>query len=270
MLKRIITAVILIAAFLCVWRYFNSWLPVVFGIMTMVAAWEWSIFLPKRTWPWRSLYAAVVLAAGIFLYLSLVSAVLADKQSAIITLSIVAAWWVFVLVLLCLPRYVDTDLLTRPALRVVAGVFVLAPTWAVLWLLNKAHPPTLLLLFLIVWSADSGAYFAGRVFGKRKLAPTISPGKTWEGVMGGLLTAVLVAMVAAKIIYGEVTGGIIAVTIVTAVFSVVGDLFESKMKRLAGVKDSGNIFPGHGGVLDRIDALTAAAPVYALMAIVIL
>ena len=100
-----------------------------------------------------------------------------------------------------------------------------------------------------MWAADSGAYFAGSKFGRRKLAPAISPGKTWEGVIGGMVTAMVLAALA-------------LLTALTAAISVVGDLFESLMKRHAGLKDSGTIFPGHGGVMDRIDSLLAALPVF--------
>ncbi|MES1196791.1 MAG: phosphatidate cytidylyltransferase, partial [Steroidobacter sp.] len=116
-------------------------------------------------------------------------------------------------------------------------------------------------LLLIVAATDIGAYFTGRAFGKHKLAPRVSPGKTWEGVGGGLLSATVMAMVLSKwLSMPEVSFTMLCV--VTAAFSIVGDLTESLFKRHAGLKDSGNILPGHGGVLDRIDSITAAAPVY--------
>ena len=121
-------------------------------------------------------------------------------------------------------------------------------------------------LLVVVWSADTFAYLAGRRFGKRKLAPSISPGKTIEGLAGGLIGAGLVALLAA--IYAldlspAQTLIWLLASLVAALFSVVGDLFESRLKRRAGVKDSGGLLPGHGGVLDRIDGLLAAAPVFA-------
>jgi phosphatidate cytidylyltransferase len=121
-------------------------------------------------------------------------------------------------------------------------------------------------VFALVWGADTGAYFAGRALGKNKLAPKVSPGKTIEGMIGGLLTTgVLMVAVA---IYRDLPAirfaAFIGLSLFTVLASVLGDLVESMVKRQAGVKDSGSIFPGHGGALDRIDSLTAAAPIFAL------
>ncbi len=116
---------------------------------------------------------------------------------------------------------------------------------------------------LIVWLADSGAYFAGRTFGRRKLAPAVSPGKTWAGLWGGLLVCAVLALVIAQL-WRLPALPLLLVTVVAGVFSVVGDLTESLCKRYAGVKDSGNLIPGHGGVLDRFDSLLAAAPLLML------
>jgi phosphatidate cytidylyltransferase len=138
---------------------------------------------------------------------------------------------------------------------------------AILALHQNGEEGPLLLLFLLVliWVADSGAYFAGHRWGKRKLAPVISPGKSWEGVYGALVGASLCGAVLAW--YQQDEAGalwLIPVSVVTVAISVVGDLFESILKRRMDMKDSGNLLPGHGGMLDRIDSLTAAAPVFAL------
>ena len=119
----------------------------------------------------------------------------------------------------------------------------------------------------IVWAADSGAYFTGKSLGKRKMAPNVSPNKTIEGLIGGILTALLVGWGTAKWFDIEFSSAaaFIAITLVTVVISVLGDLVESMFKRVSGIKDSSNIIPGHGGVLDRIDSLTAAFPVFALL-----
>jgi phosphatidate cytidylyltransferase len=151
------------------------------------------------------------------------------------------------------------------ALKLLMGLLTLLPPWFALTELHAAPafgPGWVLLLFLLVWAADIGAYVAGKLYGRVKLAPAISPGKTLEGLAGGLLAAALVAGIAT--FYFNVSVLMLCVLgIATAALSVIGDLFESLMKRMAGVKDSGSLLPGHGGVLDRIDSMTIAAPVFA-------
>lgn len=146
------------------------------------------------------------------------------------------------------------------------GAVLLVPTWISLVVLHTISPYWLLFLLILIWGADSGAYFAGRAFGKHKLAPHVSPGKSWEGVGGAVAATFVIAIVGGVLL--EVEGvalfGLVVLALVTIAFSIVGDLIESLMKRRVGVKDSGAILPGHGGVLDRIDSLTAAGPIFAL------
>lgn len=150
------------------------------------------------------------------------------------------------------------------------GYLILIPAWVVpVYIKDQGAQPQLLLLFLflIVWGADSAAYFAGRRFGKNKLAPNISPGKTLEGLFGGLFAVVLLTLLFGLNNWAFSQSQMVfmmGLAIICTLFSVAGDLTESRVKRIAGVKDSGNLFPGHGGVLDRIDAFTAAAPVFSL------
>lgn len=125
----------------------------------------------------------------------------------------------------------------------------------------------LLYVFVLVWAADSGAYFAGRAFGKHKLAPKVSPGKTWQGVFGGMITAVVLAFVfihfSGKTLLGSrAMSGFVVLSVATVAISVLGDLAESMFKRESGIKDSSQLIPGHGGILDRIDSLTAAVPFF--------
>lgn len=152
-----------------------------------------------------------------------------------------------------------------PVLKLLMGLLTLLPPWYALTQIHAAQafgPEWVLLLFLLVWAADIGAYIAGKLFGRTRLAPAISPGKTLEGLAGGILAAALVVAIAAFHFDVPILMlGVLAIT--TAAFSVVGDLFESLMKRMADVKDSGSLLPGHGGVLDRIDSMTIAAPLFA-------
>lgn len=182
---------------------------------------------------------------------------------------IMAIWWMLMTIVLVgrrseLPRVHGS----RPAILVL-GALVLVTAWASIAALHASEargPVLVLFLFVLIWVADSGAYFAGRAFGRRKLSPFVSPGKTWAGAVGAAVGAVISALflVAAAAAGGASLPGLIALSILVTAVSIGGDLWESRLKREAGVKDSGNLLPGHGGVLDRIDSLLAAAPVFAL------
>jgi phosphatidate cytidylyltransferase len=158
-----------------------------------------------------------------------------------------------------------------PSVAWVTGWLVLLPTWVAVLELRLIGPGLVLFAMGLVWAADSAAYFAGHRFGRHKLAPRVSPGKTWEGVAGALFAVALLAAVVAMVSPNPLLAGrrvpaaiLVPVACVVVVVSVVGDLFESHMKRLAGVKDSSHLIPGHGGVLDRIDSQTAALPLFHL------
>jgi phosphatidate cytidylyltransferase len=166
-----------------------------------------------------------------------------------------------------------------PLVFAVAGWLVLIGAWVALVELQARSPWLVLAAMALVWIADIAAYFAGRAFGRRKLAPDVSPGKTWEGVYGAMVAVAvyaiaLTAVAQAAGFRGEITASAVAVWLVVALalvaLSIVGDLFESLLKRQAGVKDSGRLLPGHGGILDRVDALVAAMPPAALLAVAFL
>ena len=186
----------------------------------------------------------------------------------LMVLSICCAAWL--LMFIRIPLYRPE---TRPdgTYRFVSFITAIASVttgwFAVSWIRIQPEGSWLiLLLLLIVWAADTGAYFSGKAFGKRKLAPHISPGKTQAGLLGGLITASIVALLASKLmpIPSIEPGRLILLSLITALVSVGGDLMISLHKRTSGFKDSGNLLPGHGGILDRLDSLMAAAPFFAL------
>jgi len=154
-----------------------------------------------------------------------------------------------------------------PILSTLSGLLILFSTWVALVALHRsgaAGPGYVLLLLALVWAADTGAYFAGKRWGRRKLAPTISPGKTLEGVGGGFALAMVVVIAGwfALSSNGSSFAPFLAIGVATIAFSVLGDLYESMLKRQRSLKDSGTLLPGHGGMLDRIDSLTAASPAF--------
>jgi phosphatidate cytidylyltransferase len=235
------------------------WAVLAFALVFIVGAWEWAGFGALRA-PWvRALYTlSIALALGLSWRWT------GDSSHLIILLSAACAWWVIAFLWLSLaPAW------NRRVLTLVCGLAVLAPAFVALGRLQISAdgfargPLIVLWLVLMVCAADIGAYFAGRAFGRRKLAPRVSPGKTWEGAAGGLA---LVALVAAggAVYFGLPPLIVVAFGCGVGIFSVIGDLTESMFKRAAALKDSGTLLPGHGGLLDRIDSVTAAAPLYAL------
>jgi phosphatidate cytidylyltransferase len=224
-----------------------------FGLFIAGGAWEWSAFLGTNTRPARLFYLLLVavLASGARVLLTAGGAFMLLMWAS-------ACWWIVALVwLLIAPHRMSV------AVTAVAGLFALVPTWVALTRMVELwpHGPQWALFVLTVaFAADTGAYFAGRAFGRVKLAPRVSPGKTWEGVIGGMALATAVGFCASRW-FGLASDRFVPLCLVGAAFSVVGDLTESMFKRAAGLKDSGWLFPGHGGVLDRIDSALAATPI---------
>lgn len=253
MLKtRVITAVIALAGLGVVLFVVPPFMAeLIIGVLILAGAWEWSGFLELPGSLLRSVYVVIIggLIAASYVLLPATSDVL---------MQIACLWWfgAFIWVMFFptpIPLFV----------RWVAGALVLLPMFVALILLYRVGPEKLLFALLIVWAADAGAYFAGKKFGRVKLAPSISPGKTWEGVLGGLLVVAVLAIVGAQ--WADASLAVLLpFCMAVAAVSVVGDLTVSMFKRTAGIKDSGNLFPGHGGVLDRIDSVAAAAPLFAL------
>lgn len=256
--ERILTAVLLIGGFLaCLfWLPAPAWAVVVLLPLT-IGAWEWAKLSDFSTALKYTFVFANLLAAGTIYVLE--AAQLAYLAAAVL-------WLVVVPLTLAYGWQ-----LKSVALRIPLGMLVLVPLWVALVELRTHGPEMVLMLMAVVWIADSAAYFTGRRFGKHKLAPTISPGKTWEGVVGAALALAIYLVIIlstlqsatfdarAWLLPASLLGGLMLY------LSIIGDLFESWIKRVAGAKDSGNILPGHGGVLDRIDALTSTLPIAALV-----
>jgi phosphatidate cytidylyltransferase len=223
----------------------------------LAAAWEWSRLAGIEETPVRILYLGLCLVAGF------VTMDHALTQGRLWPVLAGVVWWALVVVLLAVyrPGSLGTG---RPFLTGLAGLLTLVPACVALLVFHSLQPAWLVFLILLTSSADSAAYFTGRRFGRNKLAPHISPGKTREGLLGALVFTLPLALGGAW--YFQVHAGLwfyfVALCLVTVLLSVAGDLLESLVKREAGVKDSGSILPGHGGVLDRIDSVTAAAPVF--------
>ncbi|HEU0197356.1 MAG TPA: phosphatidate cytidylyltransferase [Nevskiaceae bacterium] len=262
--QRILTALVLIPVVLIVvWFAPLPLLYALFSLVALLAAAEWTHLMGiERHSPAQWAYlvlSAVVLAVLWFLR--------ADWPGFA---ALAVLWWLLVLVLIC--GYPGNFAKRRPgkAALAVAGQLMWPPAILALVMLRTQDDGALKLIYALalVWAADTGAYFAGRRFGRRKLAPSVSPGKTREGAVGGLLLAlvwtVLGGWFAFKLGASTALIGFCVLGVVTAAISIVGDLGMSMFKRLSGVKDSGSILPGHGGILDRVDSLFAAAPVLML------
>ncbi|OON39881.1 phosphatidate cytidylyltransferase [Izhakiella australiensis] len=281
MLKsRLITALILIPLVIAA----LFWLPPVgFAITTLVicmlAAWEWGQlagFSSRSQRIWLALACGFLLALMLFTLPAYQRALHLPQVEASLWAAVI--WWLLALALVLF--YPSSARWWRESrvLRLVFGILTIVPFfWGMLTLRQFGYETNhytgawwLLYVMFLVWAADSGAYLFGRLFGKHKLAPRVSPGKTWEGFFGGLLTCALISWlfgVAAPLTVAPLT--LLICSLVAALASVLGDLTESMFKREAGIKDSGNLIPGHGGILDRIDSLTAAVPVFACLLLLV-
>ncbi|HVC01594.1 MAG TPA: phosphatidate cytidylyltransferase [Steroidobacteraceae bacterium] len=260
MLKtRIVTAAILGGLLLVVlFLAPAAFTRTMFGLTVVAGAWEWAAFGALRTPPARAAYA---LCIAVLLWLAW--SWTADPARLLWLLRVACLWWLlaFLWVTLASGRQ-------QPAVTLLCGVAVLVPAFVAIARLQAgsgtvAGSLAVLWLLLLVFGADIGAYVVGRRFGRLKLAPRVSPSKTWEGLLGGMLAVALIAWGGAGA-FDLPSAAAVGFGCAVGLASVVGDLTESMFKRSAGLKDSGALLPGHGGILDRIDSITAAAPLYAL------
>ena len=266
--QRVITAIALVLGLVALLFNLN---PLNFSLVVapivLLAGWEWSNLMglesKRHKFSYIALLALTIATAAVSLDLFGTLNISLGQ-----TLCLIASV-LWAVVFLWVQGYPSSAILwsPRPILGLL-GIALLTITWvAIALIIHQPHGPWLLLFaFAVVALADVGGYVAGNLFGKHKLAPLVSPGKTWEGFFGGiLLQCILIASMASFMPEKITTVMLVALVIPVSLYSVLGDLFESMIKRHSGVKDSGNILPGHGGVLDRIDGLIAALPLFALL-----
>lgn len=258
---RVITASLLLPLFVGGMFWLDSgWWAVALLPLVLAGAWEWGTLAGfGRLSRW--FYCGFILASGLTVLLAGHHWHLLDVEKTVLWAS--ALFW-----FICAPLWLWIGWKPRkPVSFFVAGWILLVPTWIAMVRLQSA-PWVLLSVLGVIWVADSAAYFAGRNWGRHKLAATISPGKTWEGVFGGAVAVAVYHLLVWNfgLAAQSPANGLAAALLVAVLFplSILGDLFESWIKRQAGVKDSGKLLPGHGGILDRIDALTSTLPLAAL------
>lgn len=268
--QRVITALIMAGLFLAAVAFLTiPWLALLIGILVCLGGWEWSRLSGWEMPPLRALYVLVLalLLIALYQYCSLGAAPQREQVQPILGLA--CLWWS--IALLWIKGYPGSAVFWRTRfMRNLMGLLILAPAWmAAIYLLSFPRGGGLIVVMvLIVASADIGAYFAGKAWGRHKLIEAVSPKKTWEGFWGGMAVCALLAVLLwSQLPNQQAHVSLVAVLVValaTALASVVGDLSVSMVKREAGAKDSGSLLPGHGGVLDRLDSLCGAAPVFAL------
>ncbi len=260
MLKnRIITAAILVPIVITFIFMVNTlWFSVLFSVFVAIGAWEWA-GLCKLNKTGKYLYGLIIvlMLAGIYCL---------DNRSLYnsIILCGVIFWTIAIVQIVAYQK--QYNFLPKTSSLLFVGMLLLIPMWSGLIKLKSIDngASLIMLLMLLIWGADTAAYFAGKKWGRRKLASRVSPGKTWEGTIAGIGSSIVIAVCYVLIADKNLDDGVlfVSLSIATVVASVFGDLMESMVKREAGQKDSGSILPGHGGVMDRIDSLTAASPVF--------
>ncbi len=256
--ERVVTGAIIGVALAAMLLYLPAAVVIAaFVLVILAAAWEWALFAQFTAYMSRALYVLAVAAClGLGWYCSRSNA---EYLQSVLWLAL--AWWIvaFAWILFAPTGH-------NRFTAAVCGLLVMVPAaiaLADLYRQPESGPQLVLFLLLLVWAADVGAYFVGRNFGRLKLAPRVSPQKTWEGLIGGVLVSATVAAAGAWW-FARPPLAFLSLCLGVVLVSIVGDLTESMFKRYAGLKDSGSIFPGHGGVLDRFDSVTAAAPVFLL------
>lgn len=268
--QRVITGLIMAGLFIAGIVFLPvQALAAVFALLILAGGWEWSRMAGWDSIVSRVLFVLVLAGMLLALYVHCQLGGTPTRELVQPVLGLACLWWSFAL--LWVKGYpASAAMWGNRFMRSVIGLLILAPAWAAaVYLLSFPRGGALVVIMVvIVAAADIGAYFAGKSLGKHKMAPDVSPAKTWEGFWGGVLAVVLVGVLLWYMLpaHNAHVGlmSVLAIALATSLASVVGDLSVSMVKRDSGTKDSGSILPGHGGVLDRLDSLCGAAPVFAL------
>lgn len=262
--RRVVSGSILAASIVAAVLILPSfYFALVTAAIVMVGAWEWA---GMAGWPApaKRLVCAIGMAP-----LLLGATWLMRGEGGLLALMLAGlVWWLTALAwVVRMQQGLAVAAMASPLVRIAAGVLILVPAWSAIVALHassESGPYMLLYLIFLISSADTAAYFVGSRLGKRRLASNVSPGKSLEGVAGALAAVVVFAIAVGFVADVPSPLGLIVLSLLTALISILGDLTESAFKRRAGLKDSGSIVPGHGGILDRIDSITAAAPAFVL------
>lgn len=278
LLQRTLTALILVPlAALAVFKLPTDYFSLLWGVIILLASWEWIKLsgVSKVSVKILFLLAMTIMMLSIHFW-TVILEIIADlsrtpeikKQSGLIefTVFLPVFWWILAMLLLRNSPQALLKINIKKRYLLLLGFFILSAAWMCLARLRAFYTAEMTMYFLaLIWVADTAAYFAGKKFGKNKLAPDISPGKTVEGMYGALIATAVFAFVALKLIAQWnilFVSDYLLLSLVTVMVSIYGDLFVSLLKRRAGLKDTGTLLPGHGGILDRVDGLIAAAPVF--------
>lgn len=263
---RLLTIIILIPIIIiAIWYLPMPWFAFLIGIVVIISAWEWSTLMGLQKKISRAVYTLIIISAVVITYYLPIRWVLFSALLAWI-------WAAFAIVNYAVGR--SPLGLQYIFLKGLMGVFALVPSWLAINVIRETlgGPFWLFFAFMLVWATDTGGYLAGKKWGTHSLAKRVSPNKTWEGFLGGIVLSLIVAIIVSLIFHTPPYRIflICVLAFAVALFAVLGDLLESMLKREIGVKDSGTLLPGHGGILDRVDSIMAALPIFALGSLLLL
>lgn len=260
--QRVISAAVLAPTVVLSVLYMpHQWFVVFLALIALLAAWEWAAMVTK-TISAKVIY--VLVCAG----LMGVAWLILEESHVRLFMLLGSFYWIFILLLLAFYQSSWLGNYLLEGFLHSSGYFVIVIGWLAMLSVHQQQATMLLFLFMLIWVADIAAYFSGKKFGRNKLAEELSPGKTREGVLGAMIATLIFALLGVFWWQDNLAIGLaiyfVLLCVFSALISIVGDLFESLLKRNAGIKDSGSIIPGHGGILDRIDSLLAASPGFML------